>query len=240
MRIAVPLYEFMPYGAPELLESRHRHLSRALILTSGLALALYSLTGGVASLFPHAALRPSRQIVVEPRVWDFVTPEKPQPRPRAEIAPRRAIDKPAVPVVIKDELEIPPIEPERMGADEGESRPNAPPVVGKISTGESVREVLPARGEWVYVEELPAPIREVKPGYPEIARQAGVEGTVQVHVLVGTDGRVRDAVLSKTIQVPMLNDVALAAARQWVFTPGLANGKPVACWTAIPFWFRLY
>lgn len=37
----------------------------------------------------------------------------------------------------------------------------------------------------------------------------------------------------------MLNESALAAARHWVFTPGLANGQPVACWTAIPFHFRL-
>jgi hypothetical protein len=29
------------------------------------------------------------------------------------------------------------------------------------------------------------------------------------------------------------------AARQWVFTPGLANGKPVACWISIPFRFGL-
>jgi len=39
--------------------------------------------------------------------------------------------------------------------------------------------------------------------------------------------------------VPLLNDVALAAARRWVFTPALSNGKPVAVWTAIPFHFRL-
>ena len=49
-----------------------------------------------------------------------------------------------------------------------------------------------------------------------------------------------DAVLAEKFQVPMLNEAALAAARQWVFTPGLANGRPVACWSAIPFRFRLH
>ena len=29
-----------------------------------------------------------------------------------------------------------------------------------------------------------------------------------------------------------LTEAALAAARQWVFTPGIDGGRPVACWTA--------
>ncbi|MGH7729653.1 MAG: energy transducer TonB, partial [Candidatus Eiseniibacteriota bacterium] len=92
----------------------------------------------------------------------------------------------------------------------------------------------------VYVEREPEAITEVKPEYPRIAQEAGVEGRVTVHVLVGKDGRVLDAVLAAKIQVPMLNEAALAAARRWVFTPGFANAHPVACWTAIPFHFRLH
>ena len=60
-----------------------------------------------------------------------------------------------------------------------------------------------------------------------------------VHVLIGTDGRVREERVEPKIHVPMLDEAALDAARQRVFTPGLAQGHPVACWTAIPFRFRL-
>ena len=67
-----------------------------------------------------------------------------------------------------------------------------------------------------------------------------MEGLVIVNVLVGKTGRVLDAQLDPKRQVPILNEWALAAARQWVFTPALANGKPVAVWTAIPFHFRLH
>ena len=101
-------------------------------------------------------------------------------------------------------------------------------------------DVLPSLDAPVYVEELPAVVKEVKPVYPQFARDAGVEGLVLVKVLVGKDGRVLDARLSEKDQVPMLNEAALDAARQWRFTPGLANGRPVVCWTAIPFRFRLH
>ena len=90
-----------------------------------------------------------------------------------------------------------------------------------------------------WVEELPVPVTQVKPTYPSIAQQAGVEGLVVVKALVGKNGRVLDVRLDDRRHVPLLNDVALAAARLWLFTPALANGKPVAVWTAIPFHFRL-
>jgi len=59
-------------------------------------------------------------------------------------------------------------------------------------------------------------------------------------VLVGRDGRVRDAVADPRHSITMLDPAALEAARQWVFKPALANGKPVAVWVAVPFSFRLH
>src|SRR5262249_25988292 len=100
-------------------------------------------------------------------------------------------------------------------------------------------EPLPPPGTHVWAEQYPEAITQITPTYPEIARQAGVEGLVIVNVLVGKTGRVLDARLDEKRHVPMLNEAALAAARQWVFTPALANGRPVAVWTGIPFKFRL-
>ncbi len=239
MRRAVPLYEFMPYGAPELLESRQRHMSRALVLTSAAALLLYALMRGVASLLPapavappHFVFDPDPYVITQPRV------EAVPPAPKVPAAP--VTHPSALPVPVRDDIAPPsdvPAPSTAMADDAGTGVAVTPSDVG---TPGPVTEAFPARGEYVYVEVLPAPIKEVKPEYPSIAKEAGVEGAVTVHVLVGKEGRVLDAVLAEKIQVPMLNEAALAAARQWVFTPGLANGRPVACWSAIPFRFRLH
>ena len=240
MRSAVTLYEFMPYGAPELLESRRRHMSRALVLTSAAALGLYALTRGVAFLIPaptvaphHLVFTPEPFVIPQPRV--DVTP--PTPRIPAEPVTHPA----APPEPVRDDIALPS---ELIDPTPGPVEESATGVIpGTIERGTVVGpapEVLPELGQWVYVEQEPAAIREVKPEYPSIAREAGVEGRVTVQVLVGKEGRVLDAVLARNVQVPMLNEAALAAARQWVFTPGYANGNPVACWTAIPFHFRLH
>src|SRR5262245_4046239 len=79
MKRAVTLYEFMPYGAPELLESRRSHMSRALVLTSAAALALYALTGGVASLLPTPSAAPDHKVF---ELDPFVIPQE-----RVEVTP---------------------------------------------------------------------------------------------------------------------------------------------------------
>ena len=240
MRPAVPLYEFMPYGAPELLESRQRHMSRALVLTSAVALALYALTRGVAFLLPAPAVS-LRQVVFEPEPFVISQPRV-EVTPPASRIPAAPVTHPAAPPLPVSDDVAPPdtevISPSTTKADDSGTGPTITP--SDVGTREPVVETFPAFGEWVYVEREPAPITEVKPEYPSIAMQAGVEGRVTVHVLIGKEGRVLDAVLARNIQVPMLNEAALTAARQWVFTPGFANGHPVACWTAIPFHFRLH
>ena len=240
MRRAVTLYEFMPYGAPELLESRRRHMSRALVLTSAAALGLYALTRGVASLIPVPTAAPTHR-VFEPE--PFVIPqERVEVMPPARRMPPARVTHPAAPPEpVRDDIARPS---ELIDPAPGQVKESETGVIpGTIERGTVVGpapEVLPELGQWVYVEQEPAAIKEVKPDYPSIAREAGVEGRVTVHVLISKEGRVLDAVLARNVQVPMLNESALTAARQWVFTPGYANGHPVACWTAIPFHFRLH
>ncbi len=241
MRRAVPLFEFMPYGAPELLESHRGALLRALLLASALALAAGAVTAGVLALLPRSA-DPPREFVFEIESWEASRPLLPRApvRPPVERASAPVVPAEATPVPVRDAVApaldaTAPVGPrvEDAGAASG-----AGPASEGGATGAAF-ETLPARGDYVYVESIPSPRREVRPEYPEIALRAGVEGRVTVHVLVGRDGRVLDAVLAERDQVPMLNEAALTAARQWLFTPGLANGHPVACWTAIPFRFRL-
>lgn len=103
-----------------------------------------------------------------------------------------------------------------------------------ITPGDS----LPAFGSYVYVEELPQVSARVAPVYPEAARRAGIQGTVTVQALVGTDGVVRDARVVDGI--PALDAAALQAVRQWRFEPARAGGKPVAVWVSVPVRFSLH
>jgi len=79
----------------------------------------------------------------------------------------------------------------------------------------------------------------VKADYPEIARRAGLEGTVLVHVLVGANGRVERAEVYVGVH-PLLDQAALAAARLCRFESGRQRGVPVKAWVAVPYRFRLH
>jgi protein TonB len=240
MKHAVTLYEFMPYGAPELIESRQRHLSQALVITSAAALALCALAVGIASRIPGATTE-AHVTVIEPQTFVVPPPLVPAPpsapAPVTHAAPTTSPLAPPVPVpdVVAPRIDLP--SPTIANAGTGPPAVIGSTDVGAASTG---AEVLPSPDAPVYVEELPMVVKRVVPEYPRIAKDFGVEGLVMVKVLVGKDGHVLDTRLVEKFQVPMLNTAALEAARQWVFTPGLASGRPVACWTAIPFRFTLH
>jgi len=96
---------------------------------------------------------------------------------------------------------------------------------------------MPGEGEFVYYEDEPVPVTQVKPDYPEFARDAQIQGTVLLHVLVGKDGRVKNVKVKKSITG--LDDAAIKAIKQWVFKPALSNNKPVAVWVEVPMNFHL-
>jgi protein TonB len=112
-----------------------------------------------------------------------------------------------------------------------------PPAV--VSTQErSAADSIPKFGEYVYVEVLPEVVNKVPPAYPQLAREANVDGTVLVQALVGRDGRVKDVMVVKSIG--MLDTAAVTAVRQWVFKPAMSKGSPVAVWVACPVKFSLH
>lgn len=68
-------------------------------------------------------------------------------------------------------------------------------------------------------------IKRVQPVYPPVAKAAGVEGRVNIALLIGEDGKVVSAEVVDGH--PLLREAALEAARQWEFKPFEVNGKPV-------------
>ena len=83
----------------------------------------------------------------------------------------------------------------------------------------------------------PRRIVSVAPVYPQIAQQARVEGTVEIEALIGEDGKVRNAKLLSG--KALLNEAALTAVRQWVFTPTRLNGEPVGVIMTVTVVFSL-
>lgn len=92
--------------------------------------------------------------------------------------------------------------------------------------------------EFVPYEKAPVPIKQVQPNYPEIAKRAGVEGTVWVRIWVDKEGKARKVVVMKS-DAEVLNDEAIKAAMQWLFTPAMQHNGPVSVWVAVPFKFKL-
>lgn len=107
----------------------------------------------------------------------------------------------------------------------------------------------PPRHDPQLVEKLQAPlhvggkvmmaklIHQVTPEYPSLARQARIEGTVQLQAFIGRDGRIRD--LRVTSGHPLLIQAALDAVRQWVYRPTTLNDNPVEVLTTIDVNFTL-
>ena len=90
------------------------------------------------------------------------------------------------------------------------------------------------------VPEVPTAIIKTVPIYPEEARKNGIQGEVQVQILVGTDGLVKEAtVISNKTGSKELEKAALDAVYKWKFNPGKLEGKPVQVHVIIPIKFKL-
>jgi protein TonB len=98
-----------------------------------------------------------------------------------------------------------------------------------------------AGGNFLAFDEAPVLIEKVTPEYPLFAREAGLEGTVRVRVLVDEDGNVRDAqVVSSDSEVwPSMERAAVEAAMKCRFRPALQRTTPVKAHVVIPFEFLL-
>ena len=87
---------------------------------------------------------------------------------------------------------------------------------------------------------FPTLLRHEQPVYTEAARRARAEGVVVLEVVVRTDGTVGDVRYSRSLDsIHGLDENAVAAAKRWLFKPGLREGKPVATIVTLELEFRL-
>lgn len=163
----------------------------------------------------------------------IVRPELPPPAsipsPRRDVAPSTS-----TPVPLTEPLEIQPepiVEPvEQCGFDLGASPIGI--AIGEIaSTGDPIPPPppVPARPKDPVrvggVIQPPTRLVHVNPIYPPLALAARKEGMVILEALIGEDGSIRAVKLLRP--APLFEEAAIAAVRQWRFSPTLLNGEPV-------------
>ncbi len=234
-----PRFDPAAYGAAELQRLHPVLLRRALLLACSAALLAVFLLSSVFSLW-----RPALAPVVEIPDPDFrVLLREPVPPPTEPEPPRPnppSHSNAGVPLEVPDAVADTSLAPPEAEAP-GESRTalgrsgesgSAPSIPTGLGGSEEEEEEMP-----MYADELPVPVVRVPPVYPDLARQAGLEGTVVVHALVGIDGRVRR--VRVMTPHPVLEEAAREAVRAWIFAPAKTAGRPVEVWVAVPVRFTL-
>ena len=80
--------------------------------------------------------------------------------------------------------------------------------------------------------------RAMEDEYPPLLRDAGIEGTVQVHFFIDTEGAVQRTLVARASGHEALDSAALRVARLFRFTPALDLDERVPVWIAIPLTFQ--
>jgi protein TonB len=235
------LKDYMPYGAPELLDAAPERMARSTMMASLFVALLVATLGTITSRQVQVPVEP--RVVIDPTEWvNILDPPPPASDvPPVDLAPPQGEpDANSLVKVRPDEL-VPPDDFKSFDPPAGVTGPGPWRVVRRAAR-QWVRLWTSSRrrNTFVYTDEMPALVRAVEPRYPDLAREAGVEGTVKVQILVGLDGRVIRAIIAPHGSIPMLDEAALEAARASVFTPALANGKPVKVWVGQQYRFRLH
>jgi TonB family protein len=83
----------------------------------------------------------------------------------------------------------------------------------------------------------PKRVSRIEPEYPVTALSSRVQGVVILDATIGTDGRISNVRVTRSI--PPLDSAAVAAVRQWVYEPTRVNGVPVPVIVTVAVEFKL-
>lgn len=231
------------YGFKELRVLTQKYIKVALLIAGVLHV------GGIAGYYGVMKLTEEDEPVYSVRIMKYSDLGPPPSITNSQAAPAVAVEAPTAkpnvgtPVPVPD-AEINPeqtimtqTEMAQVGPAIGEGEGEGGPV--EIQNDMKLEDDGPPP-DFVPVEKQPQPIPGSSPApeYPEIARRAGVEGTVWVKIWVDKEGLPKKAVILKS-DAELFNKPAIDAAMKWKFTPAIMNNGPVSVWVSIPFKFRL-
>ena len=158
--------------------------------------------------------------------------EIPQTNPVTAPPPPR----PAIPAVVPDDA---PLQVDELRLDAGlpvDAPSNLPPPPIEDEPGDE-------EAVFVIVEDMPELVGGMaslyeRVAYPQMAKQARVEGKVIVGFIVDREGNVVDPAILRSVH-PLLDEAALDAVRELRFRPGRQRDRPVAVRMSLPIVFRL-
>ena len=88
-------------------------------------------------------------------------------------------------------------------------------------------------------DDHPQPMTSIRPTYPEIAQEAGIEGVVVVQAFIDKKGRVKETLILKGVPNTGLDEAAMEAIRRTRFKPAKQRERAVGVWISIPVNFKL-
>jgi protein TonB len=152
-------------------------------------------------------------------------PQSPPPfdeAPQADVAPPPTAP-PAAPKARPAPRATPRATPRPAATPEATLPPEPTRPSGPVRVGGDIKE--------------PTKLKNVNPVYPEMAKRARSQGVVILECTINEQGKVTDVKVLRG--VPMLDQAAMDAVKQWVYTPTLLNGIPVPVVMTVTVNFRL-
>ncbi|MCX6598791.1 MAG: M56 family metallopeptidase [Acidobacteria bacterium] len=104
-----------------------------------------------------------------------------------------------------------------------------------VAAASADRKTYSMKDEGVKAPKL---THKVEPTYSEQARDAKIEGTVKLHLVVNEEGVAEDIYVVEGLE-ESLDQHAIEAIGQWRFVPGTKDGQPVAVEATVEVNFRL-
>ena len=236
-----------PYGAHQLKAAYQKHMLLGLLGASLIMLIPTAVFVLVWSPPEPVIGRPTiieRQISIVSEMRDFdrnsVTSDRP-PAPRPPSPNQTTQGSEFVPVADKY-FEGPDIDftneyPGGVPGGEGEPIDIFEPLLLRGSGGGG--ETFPDIDSFVVIDQIPIIVTSVKPEYPRLAKQAGLEGTVHLRALIDKTGRVRDVRVMVSSMTRTLDEAAVAAGWKNTYRPAIRGKEPVAVWVSYRVKFTL-
>jgi len=157
--------------------------------------------------------------------------------------------KPAPPPKKAEEEEQPAVAAETTATEQaqtaGQPEPARPPSGEEAQSAATCLAALPAAGPQSgtgqqEIEATPLYRQNPPPDYPPLARRRGLEGAVQLAVLVNSRGGVNQVRLAETSGHDLLDRAAVAAVENWLFQPGKRGEQTIDMWVRVPIRFALH
>jgi protein TonB len=159
---------------------------------------------------------------------------KPVPKPRPKPIARKPVEAP--PALVQAP------EPVQVAAPVPESAPvmAAPaPSVAQEPVAQTAAVSAPPADAIMVTTDARFRAKPVAPEYPARARHMGVEGTTVLRALVGEAGDTIELIVWQGSGMRLLDEAALAAARQWRFEPARRGDRLLTAWVEVPVRFIL-